>query len=120
MYAFVDVQQYQIVGTGSSVDEAKADYIKKLGSENIEVTNDNPDVVTKTVEVTVSDVATAVVGGNTKYYIKTDNGTFIVDITLSSDLPFVSSGDKAVVTIKTSTEETSADISEEIVGFKLK
>ena len=36
MYAFVDVAQYQIVGTGQTIDEAKRNYRETLGQEEIE------------------------------------------------------------------------------------
>ena len=65
MYAFVDVSQYQIVGTGSSVEEARADYISKLKNENLEV----EDTAETTVSGIIENIASAVVSGNTNYYI---------------------------------------------------
>lgn len=33
MYAFVDVEQYQLVGTGGTVAEARASYVKALSGD---------------------------------------------------------------------------------------
>ncbi len=94
MYAFVDVQQYQIVGTGTSVDLARQDYLNKLAAEG-QISPETPPVA-ETVEKTgvVLSVATAVVNGNSMYYIMLDDGSVITaSITVSSELPFLATGD---------------------------
>lgn len=105
MYAFVDVQQYQIVGTGTSVAKAKEDYDSKLVSADIS-DNEAPTVESKTIEGTVSKINSAVVGGNTKYYIMLENNDYIftVDVSLSNKLPFVKVGDKAVLGVEITTK----------------
>ncbi|MBR2447352.1 MAG: CvpA family protein, partial [Clostridia bacterium] len=46
MYAFVDVNQYQIVGTGNSVEGARDDYISKLKTENVtDLPEEEPSVI---------------------------------------------------------------------------
>ena len=37
MYAFVDVEQYQIVGTGQTIDEARKNYRTALNLEDVEI-----------------------------------------------------------------------------------
>ncbi len=98
MYAFVDVNQYQIVGTGSSVEAAREDYISKLKNENV------PDV-DQGKETTVSGVIelinSAVINGNTIYFVKlTDNDTiYSMPITLSNELVFAKSGNEIEITL---------------------
>ena len=136
MYAFVDVEAYQVLGTGASVNTARENYIANLKHEDIEV-NENEEVVANiTMEGTIIDIKTAVVGGNTKYYIRSSvmvpkesygqvigekteyekvEDTFILDISLSEDLPFVKIGDEFLVTY--TKDENNKRI---FKGFKLK
>lgn len=97
MYAFVDVSQYQIVGTGNTVDEARADYISKLKNENVEV----EDVTENEVSGIIENIATAVVSGNTNYYIKlqNDENIYIAPITISNKLPLTKIGDNIKITV---------------------
>ena len=97
MYAFVDVSQYQIVGTGSSVEEARADYISKLKNENLEV----EDTAETTVSGIIENIASAVVSGNTNYYIKLtgDDKIYIAPIKISDKLPLAKTGDSVEMTI---------------------
>lgn len=105
MYAFVDVQQYQIVGTGGSVKAAREDYLAKLGAGEI-----TPAPEKETAEVTgkVVDIKSAVIGGNTTYYILLDdNNRYTASITVSDSLPFIKSGDKVTLTV---TENTVSEL----------
>lgn len=99
MYAFVDVQQYQVVGIGNTVDAARENYISKLSDEDIEVTETQP-AKERTVSGKITAVNTAVVGGNTKYYImlEGDEKVYTVDISLSDKLPFAKVGDTITLT----------------------
>ena len=47
MYAFVDVEQYQIVGTGQTIDEARKNYRTALNLEDVE-TGGSMDTLEKT------------------------------------------------------------------------
>ena len=104
MYAFVDVQQYQIVGTGSTVEESRQDYLNKLKKEDVS-TDENEETLTLTA--TVEKVSSAVVDGNTCYYVLfSDNQkVFTLPVTLSDKLPFISAGDSITVTYKESENE---------------
>lgn len=97
MYAFVDVSQYQIVGTGSSVEEARADYISKLKNENLEI----EDAAETTVSGVIENIASAVISGDTNYYIKLQNNDkiYVVSISLSDMLPLAKSGDSVEMSV---------------------
>lgn len=58
MYAFVDVEQYQIVGTGQTIDEARKNYRTALNLEDVE-TGGSMDALEKAG--TVDAVASVVV-----------------------------------------------------------
>ena len=102
MYAFVDVSQYQIVGTGETVDAARADYIAKLKDEDLEV----EDTEEKTVSGVIERIASAVVDGNTNYYITLENSdtVYIVPVTLSDKLPLAQPGNSIEMSISETAE----------------
>ena len=95
MYAFVDVQQYHIVGTGNTVSEAQADYFAKLAGENI------PTEETETTLVygTISKIGNAVVDGNTVYYVKlgNDNTLYSIPIKLLPELSIMHEGEQLTI-----------------------
>ncbi len=98
MYAFVDVNQYQIVGTGNSVESARADYISKLKTENVtELPETEPNEITGVIE----NINSAVVEGNTVYYIKlqANNEIYTALVTKSDYLPFAKIGDTVKITV---------------------
>jgi len=72
MYAMVNVSQYQIVATGASVMDCEANYRAMLlqngmvGAAQAEVT---PAEELETVTGTISEIRSAVIGGDTYYYI---------------------------------------------------
>lgn len=96
MYAFVDVQQYQIVGTGSTVEESRLNYLSKLKTEDVELS----DKAQQNVSGVVEKKESAVVEGNTCYYIKlTDSDKiFIVGVNMNDRLPFLNVGDEIEIT----------------------
>ena len=65
-YAMVNVQQYNIVATGNSVAECERNYIQLLGDNNIEVETEE----LSTVIGTITDIRSAVLDGNTRYFIQ--------------------------------------------------
>ena len=105
MYAFVDVNQYQIVGTGNSVESARADYISKLKTENV---TDLPEEEPSVIEGVIEKINSAVVEGNTVYYIKLEDNdnVYTALITKSDLLPFAAKGQSVKITISGKTVNT--------------
>lgn len=91
MYAFVDVEQYQIVGTGQTIDEAKRNYRKALNLEEVEV--QEPADSTE-ITGTVASLANAVVSGNTCYYftLEGDSQVYTAFVDIHEKLPFMQPG----------------------------
>ncbi len=100
MYAFVDVNQYQIVGTGSSVEAAQGDYIAKLKNENV---SDN--IKPETAAGIIEKINSAVIDGNTTYYIKLENDEkiYTAKVAISDRLPFTEKGDGVTLTLNGTT-----------------
>ncbi len=99
MYAFVDMAQYQIVGTGTSVDKAREAYLSLLADENITTDPDTENTPIAEASGVVTALAQAVVDGNTQYYVKIDgvDGITVLPASLSNDLPFLKVGDTLTV-----------------------
>ena len=91
MYAFVDVQQYQIVGTGNTVEESRIDYLSKLKKNDVSLSEAKNEVISGKVLL----IESAVKDGNTCYYITLEGSdrVFILPVTLSDRLPFLKAGD---------------------------
>lgn len=128
MYAFVDVQQYQVVGTGTSVAKAKEDYELKLAGAEIDDTA-APTLKNETIKGKVEAINSAVINGNTKYYILLENDSFVytVDISLSNNLPFIKAGDTVELDLEIATtlsiDENGKEVKNEkttVKGFFLK
>ncbi len=105
MYSFVSVSNYQIVGVNDTLSGAMEEYRRMLKANGI-ISGDTKPVGGSEYAVTVKDIASAVVGGNTVYYIETDKGLFIADISVSNRLPFLKAGDS--VTFVAGDEENGA------------
>ena len=92
MYAFVDVQQYQIVGIGDTVNAALANLESVLGGSE-----EAP--VGEPVTGILQEILPVVVDGNTRYYFRLEGAdtVYIADLSLSSRLPFLRPGDEVTV-----------------------
>lgn len=104
MYAFVDVGQYQIVGTGSTVEEAKRHYRQALNMEEIEI---GEEMETESVKGIIGSIANVVVSGNTCYYftLKDQNTVYVAEVMVYERLPFAKAGDQ--IELKYQKEEES-------------
>lgn len=104
-YAFVSVENYQIVSVGDSVAEAEKLYYQLL--------NDNGkvkvDFETKSVSAQVTKIKEAVVNGNSHYYFKIEGQekVFIAPISLNDELPLLKVGD--TVTIEFVEDESESE-----------
>lgn len=97
MYAFVDVEQYQIVGTGQTIDEARKNYRTALNLEDVE-TKDPVDVLEKSG--VIESIADVVISGNTCYYftLKGSDTVYAAYVTVNENLPFLTVGSKITFT----------------------
>ncbi len=99
-YSFVSVSNYQIVGVADSLSGAEEEY-RRLLKESGKL-DENGNIITeeKSTTAKVSDISSAVVNGNTCYYImlEGEDKIFIADICLNDALPFINKGDKLAIT----------------------
>lgn len=95
MYAFVDVEQYQIVGTGNTVHEALQNYSQMINNGNL---GDGAGSAIGSVQEksgVIADLSSAVVSGNTCYYfiLTEDKKVYRASINVSERLPFLRRGE---------------------------
>ena len=103
MYAMVNISQYQIVGQGTTVAACESDYIAKLQQQNISVSSDSAQaaLAKTTLEGTIADIRTAVLNGNSWYYIRLDSSNTYYAMAASDDrnVVILNVGDKVTVQI---------------------
>ncbi len=102
MYAMVNVSQYQIVATGSSVADCESSYRLMLARNGLISDSDTDVKPTGQGQVTgtVAEIRSAVVEGNTWYYLRLQDGTVYYAISAADDKNAVilSVGDQVTVT----------------------
>ncbi|MDD3192498.1 MAG: CvpA family protein [Oscillospiraceae bacterium] len=82
MYAMVNVQQYQIVATGSSVSECSANYSKLLTQNNI--VGEGEALPSNEITGRISDIRSVVAEGNTVFYIQLENSDLYYAVSASA------------------------------------
>lgn len=96
MYAFVSVEDYQIVATGETVASAQDSYYALLESHN---KLEKEEIEENEITGKISAISTAVKDGNSMYYILLEDqeGIFVSSINLWDKLPLLTPGQ--IVTI---------------------
>jgi len=100
MYAYVDMERYQVVGIGATVDKAREAYFEALEGENIELDPEVQEELKTIHSGSVAAVSSAVIDGNTNYYIMLEGNEkiFVLPASLSEKLPFLKTGDTIEIT----------------------
>jgi len=110
MYAMVNVQQYQIVETGNTVAECEENYRRELANNNLikeeqaEVTEPATDSVTGVVV----DIRTAVIDGNSRYFLQLESDAhyYVISAAEDADVVVLNVGDEIEVQYDTETAGT--------------
>lgn len=98
-FAMVNVQNYQVVVTGDTIAQCTEAYVKTLKQNNINIkvdidkiedaTDNNQSETekteTKTVKGNISDIRTAVIDGDSVYFIRLENGKTYYSIKASDN-----------------------------------
>ncbi len=75
MYAMVNVEQYQIVSTGNTVAACEANYRQALADNKL-IDSSQAEVIpsdTKTAQGTIAEIRSAVLDGNTFYFLRLED-----------------------------------------------
>ncbi len=82
MYAMVNVRQYQIVSTGTSVAECQRAYLTLLSQNNI-ITEDNlPETAASGV---ITEIRSAVIDGNTYFFLRLEDSDIFYSISAADN-----------------------------------
>lgn len=114
-YAMINVGQYSIGAIGNTLTECIDNYVKELAKNNIKITVDTDDIqdvdpekdTPKEEKITVSgaitDIRTAVIGGESVYYIKLDSSDsyYSVKASEAENIVIADNGDSVEITVKT-------------------
>lgn len=102
MYAMVNVQQYQIVATGQTVAECEINYRKMLVNNNLATSEDAEAIPSgqESVSGTVAEIRTAVMDGNSYYFIRLEDSDIFYSVSAASNPAAVimNVGDQVTVT----------------------
>ena len=102
MYAFVSVSNYQIVGISDTLSGAMDDYKRLLAANGITDPSTSTPSDGEEYTIILDGVSSAVVSGNTVYYLRSEGRIFTASISVSPLLPFIKEGDRIVVVAKAS------------------
>ena len=98
-YAMVNVQQYQIVATGDAVAECEQNYIAMLSQTGV-VDGSLVSSGTETVDGTIAEIRSAVIDGNTVYFIMLIGDDSFYSVSVADQILAValSKGDQVTIT----------------------
>ncbi len=91
-FAFINVERYQEVAIGSTINEAYSQYLE-MSADDAQISVDTEDL--RTLEAVVTSISTAVIEGNTHYYIQMENSDHIFTASIQNDniLAVIKAGD---------------------------
>lgn len=111
MYAMVNVQQYQVVATGSALAQCEKNYIALLEQNSIHVTTTGNNTVTGKI----ADIRSAVVDGNTRYFLQLEgeNWYYTVNVADAEICAILNVGDRVSISAYDSEGELRSAVSVE-------
>ena len=109
MYAMVNVAQYQIVATGTSVSQCEQSYVRQLTDKGLAQTEEVPQTQ---AAGTVAEIRTAVLEGNTYYFIRLEGEQVFYSISASQDREVVTLnvGDRVTIDHAVAAEGSESSI----------
>jgi hypothetical protein len=101
MYAMLDIQRYQNVAVGDTVERCQQSYQALLLTNGVELPGE-PPAASKTATGTVERIATAVIEGNSHFYLALTKDERIYDCALPGllDVLMVREGDTVTLTYR--------------------
>lgn len=110
MYAMVNVRQYQLVATGQTVAECETEYAKLLSKNGLGV---DEKISVNEKSGIITDIRSAVIDGNSQYYIQIDNEKTYYTISAAEydQVVTLNTGDKISLVFETSSDNIKKIVS---------
>ena len=107
MYAMVNVSQYQIVATGTTVEECQANYAELMIKNGITEVAPEPEIETAEVRGNVAEIRSSVMDGDTWYFIRLENQEvyYLINGREYPLATILNAGDRVVITYEKGTGE---------------
>lgn len=107
MYAMVNVSQYQIVATGTTVEECQDNYAELMIKNGITQVAPEPEIETAEVRGNVAEIRSSVMDGDTWYFIRLENQEvyYLINGREYPLATILNAGDRVVITYEKGTGE---------------
>lgn len=108
MYAMVNVGQYNLVATGDTLAKCEANYIALLTEHGFSLAGlgeNAPPVLQNEIKGTIAEIRSAVIDGNTQYFIRLQDNPIFYTIKASSDQTVVTLNVGDAITIQAAQAE---------------
>lgn len=117
MYSLVNVSQYQIVVTAPTLEECLEEYNKERSKVKVPDENEQEKEETDDIEITgvIEEIRSAVLGGETFYYIKVSGNDryFCIAASYCENVVILNKGDEVKITV-----DERVDMKQQIVQAK--
>ena len=100
MYAMVDIESYQNVAVGDSVEETQKSYISMIGASGAASSGEGSAEGAASTTGVIATVAQAVVDGNSHFYVTLEGDSRIFDFALPGMVEIVAYGVGDTITIE--------------------
>ena len=114
MYAMVNVGQYQIVATGITVAQCEASYISLLRQNGIDTSESITPLpeLQNDIKGTVAEIRTAVLDGNSYYFIRLDGESvfYSISATANPEVVILNVGNQVTIQMAVTEDETPTSI----------
>jgi len=119
MYAMLDIQRYQFVAVGDTVATTQQNYLQLLRQNGVELPEDVPLSDLLTASGTVERIATAVVDGNSHFYLVLTGDTNIYDcaLPLFFEVMLLNIGDEVTISYRKDATETLCIVEKLVLGI---
>jgi len=104
LYAMVNVAQYQVVATGQTVAQCEENYLELLNRQGIIQSPAPGEGPVAQATGAITDIRTAVINGNSVYYLKLYEygATFTISVADQPDVVTLNVGDQVTISYATS------------------
>ena len=82
MFAMLDIQRYQNVAVGNTVEETQQAYKTLLATNGVDLEEEGDSSIVSNAKGTIERIVTAVVDGNSHFYVKLVDDTHLYDFAL--------------------------------------